>query len=301
MTPELSGETTPRAPPPVARPRAFRAPPSARAKGLPSQKVPFVSPACRGESESGSKGRPAAGATELTYACRAALQTAPREPQCANQAAKSVACHFQAVRWGRRGKFSAEPGYGESSDVRGCCKLRFHATCMFQNPRHYAVSQIERSPSRLAVHQRRCAFAHRGEKGAQFRLQWLFGLRRQFFKINRRLGTLAGHADARYILPRVINRNIFTRLEKTQFAHALRGNTARGQIRHRARLKFNACMRDIYFLCQHGNTHGMNVAYRRVDEPKQNIQVMNHHVEHHIHVQAARRKNSQAVHLEKQR
>ena len=40
---------------------------------------------------------------------------------------------------------------------------------------------------------------------------------------------------------------------------------------------------------------------RRVHQRKQNIEVVNHHVVHHVDIQAARRENAQAVDFEKQR
>ena len=45
----------------------------------------------------------------------------------------------------------------------------------------------------------------------------------------------------------------------------------------------------------------MHLIHRGGDEGQQDVQVVDHHVEDHVHVQAAPREHPQPVHLEEQR
>ena len=63
--------------------------------------------------------------------------------------------------------------------------------------------------------------------------------------------------------------------------------------------KLDARVRDIDFVGDHRNADGFEVHDGRIHERKQNIEVVNHHVVHHVDIQAARRENAEAMDFEK--
>ncbi len=65
--------------------------------------------------------------------------------------------------------------------------------------------------------------------------------------------------------------------------------------------EFDACLSDIHFTRNHGNAHSFQVGDGRVHKREQDIQVVNHHVIHHIDIETPRRKDAQPVDFEKHR
>ena len=161
--------------------------------------------------------------------------------------------------------------------------------------------QLQRRPPcrsvRLGCHSR----PHRLRERLQFRAQRFHCRCRQFLKRKFRLRPGPLHANPQRIAPRIIQRNILVLLEKSHLPHALRGNSARRHIGHRAARKFQPRVRDIHFVRQHRNSHRFHFRHRLLHQRQQDVQVVDHQVVNHVHIQAARRKHSQPVHFKKQR
>ncbi len=89
------------------------------------------------------------------------------------------------------------------------------------------------------------------------------------------------------------------RLEEAQLADALGGNPAGGEVRHAAGFKLNAGVGDVDFVGENGQPGGSNFLDRRFHKSQHRVEIMDHQVEHHIHVERARSEDAEAVHFEK--
>ncbi len=170
---------------------------------------------------------------------------------------------------------------------------------MFQDARLYAVGKFQGAAPGGAIHERCAASANGVQKGAQFRSQRLFRGGGNFLEIDRLLRILEVDADAQHILAGEIERDIFVLLEKAHLADSFGGDAAGGEIGHRAGGEFDARLGDVHFIGDHRNADGFQVDDGRIDQRKQNVQVVNHHVVNNVDVQAARSKHAEAVDFEK--
>ncbi len=109
------------------------------------------------------------------------------------------------------------------------------------------------------------------------------------------------HANAENILAREVERDVFVLLEEAHFADAFGGDAAGGEIRDGAGFKFDAGVGDVHFVADDGDADGFEVDDRRVDEREQDVEVVDHHVVNDVDVEAARRKNAEAMDFEKHR
>src|SRR5713226_9567410 len=123
----------------------------------------------------------------------------------------------------------------------------------------------------------------------------------QLLKSKLRLRTGLLHADAQGVAPRIIQRNVFMLLEEAHLANALGGDPAGGDIGYRSSRELQPRVRDIHFFRQDRNPHGFDFHHRLVDQRQQNVQIVNHHIVDYVDVEAARGKNAQSMHFEKQR
>ena len=89
------------------------------------------------------------------------------------------------------------------------------------------------------------------------------------------------------------------RLKETHFADALGRDPAGSEIRHASGFKFDAGVGDVHFAGEDGHSHGANFCNRRIYERKHGVEIVNHQVEHHVHIERARIKNAQPVDFEK--
>ena len=90
-------------------------------------------------------------------------------------------------------------------------------------------------------------------------------------------------------------------LEEAHFADAFGGDTAGGEIRDGAGFKFDAGVGDVHFVADDGDADGFEIDDRRVDEREQDVEVVDHHVVDDVDIEAARRKNAEAMDFEKHR
>ena len=93
-------------------------------------------------------------------------------------------------------------------------------------------------------------------------------------------------------------REAIGKLEKTQFAHTLGGDAARGDIGHGAGGEIQARVRDVHLVGQDGNANRLDLRNGRIHQREQNIQIVNHHVVHDVYIQAARREHAKAMDFE---
>src|SRR5712692_10436912 len=90
-------------------------------------------------------------------------------------------------------------------------------------------------------------------------------------------------------------------LEESYLADSFCGNAARRDIGDRAAGELEPGMRDVHFVGQNRNAHGLHLGHWLLDQGEQNVEIVNHQVIDNIHIQAARCEYSQAMHFEKQR
>ena len=90
-------------------------------------------------------------------------------------------------------------------------------------------------------------------------------------------------------------------LEEAHFADAFGGDAAGGEIGNCAGFKFDAGVGDVHFVADDGDADGFEVDDRRIDEREQDVEVVDHHVVDDVDVEAARRKNAEAMDFEKHR
>jgi len=185
---------------------------------------------------------------------------------------------------------------------------------VFEDARHDAVGKFESAAAGGTVDDRLCARADRFEERAQFGAERFFGRGGNFLESDFRLRVICCrascgsgfrgaciYADAKNVLAGEIERDVFVLLEEAHLADAFGGDAAGGEIRDGAGFKFDAGVGDVHFVADDGNAHGFEINNRRVDEREQDVEVMDHYVVDDVNIQAARRKNAEAVDFEKHR
>lgn len=105
-------------------------------------------------------------------------------------------------------------------------------------------------------------------------------------------------ADHEKILASVIDGNVGSRLEETQFADPLSGDARRSEIGHAAGIKFYANVGDIDLGRQNRQSNRADFTHRRVGHGQHDIKVVDHQVKNDIDVQRSRRKYREPVRLE---
>ena len=184
---------------------------------------------------------------------------------------------------------------------------------VFEDARHDAVGKFESAATSGAIDDRLRARADGFEEGAKLGAQGFFGRGGNFFECDFRLRVCfrascgrgfrgaCFDANAKNVLAREIERHVFVLLEEAHLADAFGGDAAGGEIGDCAGFKFDAGVGDVHFVADDGDADGFEVNDRRVDEREQDVEVVNHHVVDDVNIEAARRKNSEAMDFEKHR
>ena len=107
------------------------------------------------------------------------------------------------------------------------------------------------------------------------------------------------HGEDQHFLATVVERNILPRLKETQLAHPLGGNPAGREIRDAARFQLQTHVRNVHFSRQNRQADRANFLDRRLGKCQHDVEIVNHQIEHDIHIQRTRSKHAQPVHLEK--
>ena len=75
-------------------------------------------------------------------------------------------------------------------------------------------------------------------------------------------------------------------LKEAQLADPFGRDPASGEIRHASRFEGKTNVGNIYLVGEDGQSNGSNLRYRRIRKGQHNVEVVNHQVEDHIHIQA---------------
>ena len=89
------------------------------------------------------------------------------------------------------------------------------------------------------------------------------------------------------------------RLEEAQLAHPLGADPAGGEVGDASGIKFHAHVGDIHLGRENGQADGANLLHWRIHEGEHDVEVVDHEVEHHVHVERARGEDAQPMHFEK--
>ena len=112
---------------------------------------------------------------------------------------------------------------------------------------------------------------------------------------------VSGNREDGGFLLLVIERDVLVRLEEAQLADAFGGDAAGRQIRDAAAGKSQAHIGDVHFVRQNGDAGGPDLFRHRARQVEHDVQIVNHQIEHDVHVQAARAEQAQAVNFEEER
>ena len=110
---------------------------------------------------------------------------------------------------------------------------------------------------------------------------------------------LLPHRKHQHFLPSVIERNILSRLEESQLAHPLRRNPARGKVRNAPGLKLQPHVRNVHLPRQNRQSDRPHFFDRRLRKRQHDVEIVDHQIQHNIHIQRPRSKHAQPVHLKK--
>jgi hypothetical protein len=170
---------------------------------------------------------------------------------------------------------------------------------MLEDARHHAIGQLKSAAAGEAIDGGSLACADGIEEGAKLGTEGFFRGRGQLFKINFGLRRARFHANAHNVLPREIERNVFVLLKKAHFADTFGGDAAGGEIRHGASFELDARVGDVHFVGHHRDANCFQIRDGRIDERENYVEIVDHHVVHHVNIQAAGREDTEAVDFEK--
>ena len=104
----------------------------------------------------------------------------------------------------------------------------------------------------------------------------------------------------RSIVRRVVNHDIVARLKEAHLANLFRPDARGSYVRDGARRKFNPRIRGVNSIRENGNTDGVHVGNVDIaaNQPLDNVEIVNHQIEHDVDVQRARRELSNAMNFE---
>ena len=185
---------------------------------------------------------------------------------------------------------------------------------VFEDARHDAVGKFESAAACCAVDDRLCACSDGFKERAQLGAKRFFGRGGNFFESDFRLRVVffraccgsslraaCFHANAENVLAREIERDVFVFLEEAHFADAFGGDSAGGEIGDGAGFKFDARVGDVHFVADDRDADGLEINDWRIDEREQDVEVVDHDVIDDVDIEAARRKNAEAMDFEKHR
>src|SRR5579872_2943487 len=89
-------------------------------------------------------------------------------------------------------------------------------------------------------------------------------------------------------------------LEQPELADAIRGDAAGGKVGHASALELQPDIGDVDFGGQDGDAGGADLLDLGSSQAQQDIDIVDHQVEDHVHIQGARAEDVQAVDFEKQ-
>jgi hypothetical protein len=166
---------------------------------------------------------------------------------------------------------------------------------------HDALGKLQCGTSGDAIGGWVAASADGVNEGFKLGAERLDRRRREFLKSEFRLRAWAFDANAQGVTASVVERNIFVLLKETHLAHTLGGDAAGGYVGNRTTGKFQAGMSYVHLVGQDGNADGANFGDGLLHQSEKNIEIVDHYVENHVHVETARSEDAETMDLEEQR
>lgn len=115
-------------------------------------------------------------------------------------------------------------------------------------------------------------------------------------------GDLAAIGDGELgsILFGVVEGDVLAGLEQAQFADALHGDAAGGEVGDAAIVKLEAYVGDVDFGGEDRDASGADLLEFAADEAEDDIEVVDHEVEHHVNIETAGAKHAHTMDFEKE-
>jgi hypothetical protein len=104
--------------------------------------------------------------------------------------------------------------------------------------------------------------------------------------------------DDEQVLAGVVDGDVLVGLEEAEFADALGGDAAGGEVGDAAGVELDACVGDIDLGGEDGEADGVDFADGRVGEVEDDVEVVDHEVEDDVDVEGAGAEDAEAVGLE---
>ena len=158
--------------------------------------------------------------------------------------------------------------------------------------------ELERAARVLSGHRGPVAAAHRVDEGNELRLERVALGELVVPEHDARDRPACGAGVGARKLDRAVlevDRNVAVGLEHAQLAHRLRAHAARGHVGDAAVRELDACVGDVDPAGEHRDAVRAHLDYWRVDERQDDVEVMNHQVEHDVDVGAARLERREPV------
>src|SRR5580698_4189680 len=176
---------------------------------------------------------------------------------------------------------------------------------MLGNCRINPQGQLKRCVSVFSRYDRLAAPADAFEKGFDLETQWLALRYLRFLhteargnRFHRRTITSPGrHVNEQKILPGIIDRDVLVRLEEAQLANPFGADPTGGEVGDAARLEFDPDVCDIDFWRENRQPDRMHLANGGLSEGEDDVEIMDHQVEHNIHVKRTGAEDTEPVRL----
>src|SRR5262249_21159073 len=164
------------------------------------------------------------------------------------------------------------------------------------------LRQLQGTQSIFPRNQWRALVAHGAHEVGQLALQGLFPRHGQLAALNLRALPLAPQQPvALDVLLGIVDRDVSVGLEEADLADALLADPARGDVRDAAGGKAQARVCDVVLVGEHRNADRFDGHRLRLDERQDDVEVVDHQVEHDVDVEAAVGKHAESVHLDEPR
>lgn len=156
---------------------------------------------------------------------------------------------------------------------------------------------FERAQSVFAWDLRASAIGHRIQERFDFEAQRFFLGYRQRLESNL---PVAGNGEGDGFLLLVVERDVLVWLEEAQLADALGGDAAGGEVGDATAGESQAHVGDVHFVGEDGDAGGADFFRERAGEMKNDVEVVNHEIQHDVNVETARAEQAEAMDFEKE-
>src|SRR5437588_838717 len=109
------------------------------------------------------------------------------------------------------------------------------------------------------------------------------------------------HRENHGVLPSIIHRDVLSGLEEAQFTNLFGTHAAGREVGYTSAVENQAHVGDVHVFAEHGQAHGADLFDFGIRKSQDNIQVVNHQVQHDVDVQTACAEHAHPVNFEEQR